>query len=269
MKTLLQFHEASKHYDRAIAVDRVSLSIPAGQFCVLLGASGAGKSTLLKLINGLQHPTSGSIYFDGQPIQPRTLTQIQPRIGMIHQSFHLVPRLSVLDNVLTGALPRISTLAALLGRFPHSYQRKACRLLAQVGLGEEHLYRRAAQLSGGQQQRVAIARAFLLDPVLILADEPVASLDPTTSREVLTLLREAARERGATVLCSLHQVELARDFADRIVGMRDGQVVFDGPPSAFSDAHETTLYGPVFAEGSEERSSMTESAVHELAQARA
>ena len=246
MNPLLRFSGVTKRYESGgsvtVALDDVNLDVPSGQFCVLLGASGAGKSTLLKLVNGLTNPTTGAIRFDGAEISRRNLHQVQPRIGMIHQSFHLVPRLSVLDNVLTGALPRLSTLAALLHWFPYEYQRKACRLLSRVGLSEEHLYRRAMNLSGGQQQRVAIARAFLLDPVLILADEPVASLDPATSVEVLSLLREAARERGATVLCSLHQVELARTFADRIVGMRAGRIVFDGSPESFRVETEDLIY---------------------------
>jgi phosphonate transport system ATP-binding protein len=243
----LHFSHVSKRYEAgaALAVDDVSLAVPAGQFCVLVGASGAGKSTLLKMANGLVVPTQGIVCFEDTEVTPRTLHRIQPRIGMIHQSFHLVPRLSVLDNVLTGSLPNVSTPAALLHLFPRPYQRKACRLLARVGLSQEHLYRRAMQLSGGQQQRVAIARAFLLDPVLILADEPVASLDPATSFEVLHLLRESARERGATVLCSLHQVELARAFADRIVGMRAGRIIFDGSPEAFRNEAEDAVYAGI------------------------
>jgi phosphonate transport system ATP-binding protein len=147
---------------------------------------------------------------------------------MIHQQFNLSPRLSVAKNVLAGALPAVSTLAALLHIFPQRFRQRACELVARVGLGEEHLQRRTQELSGGQQQRVGIARAFVLDPSIVLADEPVASLDPATSREVLGLLKEASKERRATVLCSLHQVDLAREFADRVVGMRQGQVVFDG-----------------------------------------
>ena len=246
MNPLLQFSGVSKRYESGgsvtVAAQEVDLEVPVGQFCVLLGASGAGKSTLLKMVNGLTAPTAGRIRFENEEVTPRNLHRVQPRMGMIHQSFHLVPRLSVLDNVLTGALPRMSTMAALLHLFPYEYQRKACRLLARVGLSEEHLYRRAMHLSGGQQQRVAIARAFLLDPALILADEPVASLDPATSVEVLSLLREAARERGATVLCSLHQVELARTFADRIVGMRAGRIVFDGSPESFRAETEHFVY---------------------------
>jgi phosphonate transport system ATP-binding protein len=226
----------------AVAVERVSFDVPRGQFCVVLGSSGAGKSTLLHLVNGMVEPTAGAVEFDGLTVRRKSLAQIQPRIGMVHQQFNLVPRLSVLNNVLAGALPKISNVRALLGLFPEPLRRRACRLLAEVGLGEEHLYRRAANLSGGQQQRVAIARAFILEPRLVLADEPVASLDPETSRVILQLLRDESRQHHSTVLCSLHQVELAVEFADRIVGMSLGRVVFDGPPKDFDEAARRALY---------------------------
>jgi phosphonate transport system ATP-binding protein len=227
----------------AVAVDGVSFDVPRGQFCVVLGSSGAGKSTLLRLVNGMIEPTDGAVEFDGLAVKRKSLPRIQPRIGMVHQQFNLVPRLSVLNNVLAGALPKISNVRALLGVFPEPLRRRACRLLAEVGLGEEHLYRRAANLSGGQQQRVAIARAFILEPSLVLADEPVASLDPETSRVILQLLRDESRRHDSTVLCSLHQVELAAEFADRIVGMSQGRVVFDGPPGEFNEAARRALYG--------------------------
>lgn len=242
MKCLLQFDRVSKRFEEGtLAVDEVSFSVPAGQFCVLLGASGAGKSTLLRMVNGLVTPSGGGTIFDGIEVKAATLRQVQPRIGMIHQQFNLVGRLSVLDNVLTGALPRVSTPRAMINLFPRHYARKACNLLEQVGLNETQLYRRTLQLSGGQQ-RVAIARAFLLDPALVLADEPVASLDPNTSRTILALLKQASRRYNATVFCSLHQVELALEYADRIVGMRDGRIVFDGRPGEFTEAEQQALY---------------------------
>ncbi|MDX1934953.1 MAG: phosphonate ABC transporter ATP-binding protein [Capsulimonadales bacterium] len=244
--SLVRFSQVTKRYESngtvTLATDRVDLDVPAGQFCVLLGASGAGKSTLLKMVNGLVTPTEGTIRFQETEVNARTLRKIQPQVGMVHQSFHLVPRLSVIENVLSGSLARVGALRALLNQFPETYQRKACQLLARVGLSEHHLYRRARDLSGGQQQRVAIARAFILDPPLILADEPVASLDPATSRDVLNLLRDAARERNTTVVCSLHQVEFARMFADRIVGMRAGRIVFDGTPEEFDSEAEDMVY---------------------------
>jgi len=240
----LKFVDVRKAFSTdAVAVDDVSFEVPRGQFCVVLGSSGAGKSTMLRMVNGMVEPSSGYVEFDGVKVDRKSLRTIQPRVGMVHQQFNLVPRLSVLNNILAGALPRISNFAAMLGLFPDPLRRKACRLLAEVGLGEEHLYRRAANLSGGQQQRVAIARAFILEPILVLADEPVASLDEETSRVILQLLREESRQHEATVLCSLHQVDLAIEFADRIVGMSHGKVVFDGPPDQFDPAAQRALYG--------------------------
>jgi phosphonate transport system ATP-binding protein len=245
MKPMLNFQDLTKHYGAGhmiCALRSVTLAVPRGQFCVVLGSSGAGKSTLLRTVNGLVNPTHGRVEVDGTEIGPRTLAQIRPRVAMIHQQFNLTPRLSVAKNVLAGALPELSTLAALLHIFPAQFRRRACELVARVGLGEEHLQRRAQELSGGQQQRVEIARAFMLDPSVVLADEPVASLDPATSREVLGLLKEASKERRATVLCSLHQVDLAREFADRVVGMRQGQVVFDGLPAELNEEILCSIY---------------------------
>jgi phosphonate transport system ATP-binding protein len=230
--------------DGTVALKTVSLHIPHGQFCVVLGASGAGKSTLLRMANGLVRPTSGAVHVDGTGVTPSALADIRPRIGMIHQQFNLVLRASVASNVLAGALPALPLWRALPGLFPEAMRRKACELVEAVGLQEQHLRRRASELSGGQQQRVGIARAFMLDPSLVLADEPVASLDPQASREILALLKRQASERGTTVMCSLHQVDLARTFADRIVALRDGTIVFDGPPEAFDpSASAVVVYG--------------------------
>jgi len=240
---MLRFDSVAMRYaDGTAALDRVSLDLPRGQFCVVLGASGAGKSTLLRMANGLVTPTGGSVFVEDQRLSPATLKSIRPRIGMIHQHFNLVARASVATNVLSGALPGLPGWRALAGLFPEAMRRKACMLVAAVGLEEQHLARRASELSGGQQQRVGIARAFMLDPPLVLADEPVASLDPQASHDVLTLLRQQARERGAAVLCSLHQVELARAFADRIVALRGGQVVFDGPAQDFHPGVAQAVY---------------------------
>jgi len=150
--------------------------------------------------------------------------------------------MSVAYNVLSGLLPTVSTVRALSGWFKPEQRQKACQLLNRVGLSPEHLQRRAGDLSGGQQQRVGIARAFMLDPEVVLADEPVASLDPKISRDIMSLIRDAARERNTTVVCSLHQVNLAREYGDRIVGLRDGRVVFDGTPAEFSDERMHTIY---------------------------
>ncbi|MEO0821144.1 MAG: phosphonate ABC transporter ATP-binding protein [Pseudomonadota bacterium] len=241
---MLSFQQITHVFpDGTRATRDITLEVPKGQFCVLLGPSGAGKSTLLNTVNGLVMPTEGRVVLDGEPVTLSNLSAVRGRIGMIHQQLHLVPRLSVLHNVLTGLLPVTPTWKALLKLFPVAHQRLACRLLEEVELEEKQIYRRASELSGGQQQRVAIARAFINDPDVVLADEPVASLDPTVSRHVLRLLRAASRQRETTVLCSLHQVEFAIEFADRIVALRAGEVVFDDQPSALTGAKLTEIYG--------------------------
>lgn len=240
---ILSFQGVDKRWPNGtMAMRKVGLDVVRGQFCVILGPSGAGKSTLLRCVNGLVTPTSGQVQFDGIPVTPRTLRLIRPRVAMVHQQFNLVARLPVMDNVLAGTLSRMGMVRSMLRLFPKADQRRACQLLAQVGLGEEHVYRRAAQLSGGQQQRVAIARAFINRPDLVLADEPVASLDPKFAADILTLLKAASRQAGATVLCSLHQVELACRFADRIVAMRDGRMIFDGSPGDLSETMLRRIY---------------------------
>ena len=240
---MIRFNSLSKVWpDGTQAVSNVSLKIPRGQFCVILGPSGAGKSTLLRAVNGLMKPTQGSVSIDGVQLTKSSERALRQRVAMIHQHFNLTNRMSVAGNVLAGLLPVVSNARALLGWFRTEHRAKACELLKGVGLSPAHLQRRAGDLSGGQQQRVGIARAFMLDPEVVLADEPVASLDPKISRDILTLVRDAARERGTTVLCSLHQVELAREFGDRIVGMRAGRIVFDGTPAEFTDARMTQLY---------------------------
>jgi phosphonate transport system ATP-binding protein len=240
---MIAFENTSKTWlDGTHALRALSLQIPRGQFCVILGPSGAGKSTLLRTVNGLTPPSGGRVLIDGQALTPHNQSRLRRRVAMVHQHFNLSPRLSVAANVLAGVLPTVPLWRALSGWFPAVQRAKACELLAQVGLAPGHLLRRAGDLSGGQQQRVGIARAFMMNPDVVLADEPVASLDPKVAQDILSLIRDAARQRGATVVCSLHQVDLARRFADRIVGMRDGAVVFDGPPEALSDECLHALY---------------------------
>jgi len=243
---MLVFENVEKRYgDGTVALNGVSFAVPSGQFCVVLGRSGAGKSTLLRCVNGLVAPTDGRVLVNGEPVLPATLTRLRPRIGMIHQSFSLVTRASVARNVIAGALPAISTLRALTGLFPGIYRQKACALIGDVGLGEEHLTRRVLTLSGGQKQRVGIARAFMLDPNIILADEPVASLDPQISTDILQLIAQQSKARNATVLCSLHQIDLARRFADRIIALGAGRIAFDGPPCQLSSDWVKRIYGGI------------------------
>lgn len=210
----------------------VTLYLPAGQFCAVLGASGAGKSTLLRAAAGLVDASEGRILYDGRAAD----RALRRRIGLIPQDFALCGRASVGQNVM--AVADIASWRCFTGLYPHPERDRAARLLAGLGLDETHLARRADSLSGGQQQRVAIARALVHRPAIILADEPVASLDPATSEATLALLRDEARSLGATVLCSLHQPALARQFADRIVMLDAGRVVFDGTPAAL-DGHAT------------------------------
>lgn len=243
---MIEFDDVHVHYpDGCIALAGVSFRVPPGQFCVILGPSGSGKSTLLRTVNGLVTPTSGRVSIGGLRVERKTLPILRPAIGMIHQHFGLVDRLSAATNVVCGALPAISLARAALGLFPERHRRKACELMAAVGLGPEHLRRRVRDMSGGQQQRVGIARAFMLDPSVVLADEPVASLDPKISAEVLLLLKDQAKSRGATVLCSLHQIDLARAFSDRIIALGGGRVIFDGPPDKLTTEHLARIYGEI------------------------
>ncbi|MDA3806412.1 MAG: phosphonate ABC transporter ATP-binding protein [Thiomicrorhabdus sp.] len=240
---MLIFDNVSRIYpDGTQAVKDVSVQLKQGEFCVLLGPSGAGKSTLMNMVNGLVEPTSGKIVLDGELLTKKNLQMIQRSISMIHQQLYLVPRLSVLHNVLTGILPLAGFWQCMVKSFPVKDQQRACELLSEVGLIEKHLMRRASELSGGQQQRVAIARAFMASPKVVLADEPVASLDPAMSRSVLNSLKEAAQTNGATVLCTLHQMDYALEFADRIIALRDGEVFFDGPPSDMDADLQRRLY---------------------------
>ena len=225
---MLSYTGVSKTYaDGTQALKEVTLEIPAGQFCVLLGPSGAGKTTLLKMANYLVRPSGGSVSIDGTQITDRNLQSLRPYVSMIHQHFNLVPRLSVEENVIAGALSKLKLWRVLFRSYPEHFRRQAAKLVESVGLQEKHFLRKASELSGGQQQRVGIARAFILEPKIVLADEPVASLDPKISREVLQILKTAAKSRGTAVVCSLHQVELAQEFADRIIGMHDGEIIAD------------------------------------------
>lgn len=240
---MLKFESVSRVYDDGTkAVNNVSLHIKSGEFCVLLGPSGAGKSTLMNMVNGVVQPSSGQFILGDLVLNKQNKTAIQRRVGMIHQQLHLIPRLSVLHNVLSGLLPNIGLFRSLLKSFSERDQRRACELLDEVGMEEKHLFRRASNLSGGQQQRVAIARAFISNPEVVLADEPVASLDPAMSRSVLESLKTAAQHHGATVICTLHQLEYALEFADRIVALRKGEIFFDGHPSKLDDVTQSELY---------------------------
>jgi phosphonate transport system ATP-binding protein len=229
------------------ALSGVSLSVAPGEILVLLGLSGSGKSTLLRHINGLETPTTGTVVSLGQDVSSlrgRALRELRGRVGFIFQQFELVGPLTVLENVLTGALSTLAGPRIGILMYPRALREKALEHLDRVGL-LERAYQRADTLSGGQQQRVAIARALMQDPDILLADEPVASLDPESSSQVMSLIREIAAERGLTVVCSLHQVDLALSWADRIVGLRAGEVVLDMTTEALSREQVMEIYGRV------------------------
>jgi len=227
------------------AVDGVDLIIRPGEFVVILGRSGAGKTTFLRAINRLTEPTAGEVRVGGRAVtgaDPPTLRAIRRGIGMVFQQFNLVRRASVLDNVLAGRLGWTPPLPTLVGHFPAEDRRIAHECLAQVGLAD-FARRRADTLSGGEQQRVAIARALAQSPSVILADEPTASLDPALTGSIMDLLKMIRAQRGLTLVVSQHQLETALAYATRVVGFRQGRVVFDGPPAALSPAVASTIYG--------------------------
>jgi phosphonate transport system ATP-binding protein len=242
----LRIHHLNKEYRAGEPVLRdVSLAIEGRGLTAIIGPSGTGKSTLVRCINRLVEPTSGEILFRGQDmvrLSSRELRAARRRIGMIFQEYNLVERLSVIENVLCGRLGYVPVWRAWLRRFPDADIERAFELLDAVGLGDLAT-QRADQLSGGQRQRVGIARALMQEPDLLLADEPTSSLDPKTSVEIMELIARRASASGIPALVNIHNVELARRYADRIIGMSKGAIVFDGPPQALEDSHLLTIYG--------------------------
>ncbi len=227
------------------ALSDVSFEVARGEFLIIIGLSGSGKSTLLRCINRLIEPTSGKVFFAGRDVtaaSPQELREIRRKIGMIFQQFNLVRRASVLTNVLTGRLGYVPPAWALGNYFPGSLAQHAMANLERVGIPEK-AFVRADALSGGQQQRVGIARALMQEPELILADEPVASLDPATSHSVLRYVEELNKNDGITVLCCLHFLSLARRYGTRIVALKAGEIVFDGLPHEIDDARFKAIYG--------------------------
>ncbi|MDH5263685.1 MAG: phosphonate ABC transporter ATP-binding protein [Betaproteobacteria bacterium] len=223
----------------------IDLSVGTEGLTAIIGPSGTGKSTLIRCINRLVDPTAGQILFEGKDLARlggEALRHARRRIGMVFQEYNLVERLSVMENVLSGRLGYVSPWKAWMRRYPQADVDRAFELLDIVGLAA-FPNQRADSLSGGQRQRVGIARAVMQQPQLLLADEPTSSLDPKTSVEIMELMRELGRSQGIPVIVNMHDVELARRFADRIVGMSGGRIVFDGPPSALTDEHLKQIYG--------------------------
>jgi len=243
---LLQVEHLTKIYeDGTVALRDVSFKVADGEFLVILGLSGAGKSTLLRCINRLIEPTEGRITWDGRDITAASgeeLRLIRRRMGMIFQEFNLVERASVLTNVLSGRLGYVNPWLSLLHRFPKKEVERATRNLERVDIADL-AHKRADDLSGGQRQRVGIARALMQEPRLMLADEPVASLDPVLAHSILRYLEKLNREDGITVICSLHFLDLVRRYGTRVVGLREGRVVFQGLPQEITDERFKEIYG--------------------------
>jgi phosphonate transport system ATP-binding protein len=241
---MLVLENVTRRFGDKAAVQSVSLNIGPGAFVGVIGRSGAGKSTLLRMINRLVEPSEGRIAFDGIDITKFRGTQLKAwraRAAMIFQQFNLVPRLDVLTNVLLGRIARHGTLSSMFALFTDEERALAVEALERLDL-LPYAFQRADTLSGGQQQRVAIARALMQTPAILLADEPIASLDPRNASRVMESLRTINREDGITILCNLHTLDAARQYCDRIVGMARGQVVFDGAPAKLTAAALREIY---------------------------
>lgn len=243
---MLRLESLEKRYPTGdLALINIDLEVPKGQVMALIGPSGAGKSTLIRCVNRLVEPTSGSVRLDGLELTSlgsRALRRARRQMGMIFQEYALVERLTVMENVLSGRLGYVGFWRSYFRRFPQSDVEEAFRLLERVGL--DHMVdKRADELSGGQRQRVGIARALIQDPELLLVDEPTASLDPKTSRQIMRLVCELCKERELAAIINIHDVMLAQMFAERIVGLQVGEIVYDGPPDGLSAEVLTQIYG--------------------------
>jgi phosphonate transport system ATP-binding protein len=243
---VLRVKNLSKVYDDGtVALRDVSFEVPDGEFLTIIGLSGSGKSTLLRCINRLIEPSEGEIWWNDTKISHVTgeeLRRARRKIGMIFQHFNLVDRSTVLTNVLSGRLGYVNPIASVFGRFPKNDMEQAYRNLERVGIREK-AQNRADELSGGQRQRVGIARALMQEPEMMLADEPVASLDPALAHSIMRYLQQINREDGITVLCSLHFLDLVQQYGTRAIALNEGQLVFDGLPSEIDDERFKDIYG--------------------------
>lgn len=243
---MLKIQNLVKVYEGGLqALDHVSFEVPKGQFLAVIGLSGSGKSTLLRCINRLIEPTEGKILWNDMDItaaNDEELRRIRRKIGMVFQHFNLVHRSSVITNVLSGRLGYVNPVWSLVNRFSQADIEKGMKQLERVGIADK-AHQRADELSGGQQQRVGIARALMQDPEIILADEPVASLDPVLAHSIMQYLELINKEDGVTVLCSLHFLDLVHRYADRVVALNEGVLVFDGSPEEIDDQKFKEIYG--------------------------
>ncbi len=236
--------QASYSPRNPLALKGVSFEVGEKDFCAIIGPSGAGKSTLIRCVNRLVEPAAGSILLFGEEVTTLPagrLRKLRRNVGMIFQEFNLVDRMSVMDNVLSGRLGYTGTIRSLFRWFPRSDIRRALEILYRVGLSDQ-IDKRADELSGGQRQRVGIARALMQDPKLLLLDEPTSALDPKISREVMALIKDIAGEFGVPVLCNIHDVQLAKEFCNKVIGLQDGLVMFDGPTESMADSDLQAIY---------------------------
>jgi len=248
---VVRVDKLTKVFGDTVALDNVTLDLYAGELTVIIGLSGSGKSTFLRHLNGLHQPTSGSVNVlqrDVTSLRDRELRALRRDVGFVFQQFNIVGRMTAIENVLSGALGRLKGPRFGVSAYPKALRREALDLLERVGLADR-AFQRTDTLSGGQQQRCAIARTIMQRPRIVLADEPVASLDPEISGQVMDVLMRVCTEEGLTVVCSLHQVDLALDWADRLVGLRDGQVVLDRPVAGLSTEKVMAVYHRLDPEG--------------------
>jgi phosphonate transport system ATP-binding protein len=243
---MLKVENLTKVYEGGTkALDNVSFEVEKGEFLAIIGLSGSGKSTLLRCINRLIEPTAGTVTWDGIDVtnaSQEELRKVRRRIGMVFQHFNLVNRSKVITNVLAGRLGYLNPALSIVNRFPKADLEKAHAQLARVGL-EEKANARADELSGGQQQRVGVARAMMQDPEIVLADEPVASLDPVLAHSIMQYLERINKEDEVMVLCSLHFLDLVHQYADRVIALKDGKLVFEGSPKEIDDEKFKEIYG--------------------------
>ena len=249
MPVIMSIENLNKEYSKGKSVLKdVNFEIKQGELLSIIGPSGAGKSTLLRSINRMIEPTSGKITFDKQNItnvKGRDLRNMRTNIGMIFQHYNLVDRLSVFENVMHGTLGYKNSLQGIFSLYTESEKEEAIDIITELGI-EDHIYKRCDELSGGQKQRVGIARALVQKPKIILCDEPISSLDPSSSRVIMEHLRKICSEKGITVIVNLHQVDVAKNYSDRIIGLNSGEIVFNGHPTEINKEVIQAVYGTDF-----------------------